>query len=145
MTHLGKLPARYSFFLNPDPDLRFTSCPQCGAKMRQRKLPLVIHVEPHYFIALNKTCKYCPHCDLLLAHKDILEDQLARMFAERAPEIIGNDYLVVGTMDRSDWQEGLHAGVPLADMLRSLHDFKRVVTFKPAPAWGPEHSTRPRT
>jgi len=67
------------------------------------------------------------------------------MFAERAPEIIGNDYLVVGTMDRSDWQEGLHAGVPLADMLRSLHDFKRVVTFKPALTWGPENITRQRT
>jgi hypothetical protein len=67
------------------------------------------------------------------------------MFTERAPEIIGNDYLVVGTMERSDWQEGLHAGVPLADMLRSLHDFKRVVTFTPAPTWGPETSTRQRT
>src|SRR5260370_1449674 len=105
----------------------------------------ILRVEPHYFLALNKTCKYCPHCVLLLAHKDILEDLLARMFAERAPEIIGNDYLVVGTMDRSDWQEGLHAGVPLADMLRSLHDFKRVVTFKPAPTWGPENITRQRT
>jgi hypothetical protein len=145
MSHLGKLPARYSFFLNPYPDLRFTSCPQCGAKMRQRKLPLVIHVEPHYFLALNKTCKYCPSCDLLLAHKDILEDLLARMFAERAPQIIGNDYLVVGTMDRSDWHEGVHAGVSLAEMLRSLHDFKRVLSFKPAPAWGPQQSTRQRT
>ena len=57
MTHLGKLPARYRFFLNPYPDRRFTACPQCGAKRRQRKLPLVIHVEPHSFIARNKTCK----------------------------------------------------------------------------------------
>ena len=64
------------------------------------------------------------------------------MFAACAPEIIGNDYLVVGTMERSDWQEGIHAGVPLADMLRSLHDCKRVVTSKPAPTWGPESSTR---
>src|SRR5260370_8075575 len=119
MPRLGKLPARYSFFLNPYPDLRFTSCPQCGAKMRQRKLPLVIHVEPHYFIALNKTCKYCPHCDLLLAHKDILEDLLARMFAERAPEIIGNDYLVVGSMARSASQNALPPRVPLTHILQS--------------------------
>jgi hypothetical protein len=108
---------------------------RCSRRIRHRR-PEVDAVEPTYFLALNKTCKYCPPCDLLLAHQDILEDLLARMFAERAPEAIGNDYLVVGTMDRSDWHEGVRAGVPLAEMLRSLHDFKRVVNFKPAPAWG---------
>jgi hypothetical protein len=93
----------------------------------------------------TKPTRYCPPCDLLLAHKDILEDLLARMCAERAPEAIGNDYLVVGTMDRSDWHEGVHAGVPLAEMLRSLDDFKRVVSCKPAPAWGPQTITRQPT
>lgn len=108
--------------------------------------PLVIHVEPHYFIALNTTCKYCPHCDLLLAHQDILEDLLARTFAENAPEVIGNDYLVVGTMDRPDWKAGMHAAVPPTDALKFLHDFKRVVTFKLAPRWiPPSASSRLRT
>lgn len=37
---LGKQEPRYTFFLNPYEDVRFTSCPQCGRKMRQRKLPL---------------------------------------------------------------------------------------------------------
>jgi len=45
-TQLGKLPPSYRFFLNPYSDVRFTNCPQCTSKMHQRKLPLVIHVDP---------------------------------------------------------------------------------------------------
>ena len=34
------------------------------------KLPLVIHVKDWGPISLNKTCRYCSRCDLLIAHKD---------------------------------------------------------------------------
>jgi hypothetical protein len=70
---LGQQPPRYRFFLNPYADVRFTTCPQCGGKTRVRKLPLVIHVDPVQPVALNKTCRYCPSCDLLIAHRDELE------------------------------------------------------------------------
>ena len=43
---LGKQPPRYRFFLNPYTDVRFTTCPQCRGKTSQRKLPLVIHIDP---------------------------------------------------------------------------------------------------
>lgn len=131
MPRLGKQPPRFRFFLNPYADMRFTSCPQCRAKTRQRKLPLVIHVQPMHMISLNKTCRYCPACDLLIAHQDDLEDLLARMFAERAPEDLGNDYLVVGTMDRADWQRNVpQQSALLAEMLETVHDFQEVVGFK---------------
>src|SRR5438105_15688393 len=74
---LGKQPPRYRFFLNPYTDVRFTTCPQCRGKTRQRKLPLVIHIDPLQFVALNKACRYCPRCDLLIAHQDELEAWLA--------------------------------------------------------------------
>src|SRR5215218_7671086 len=74
---LGKQPPRYRFFLNPYTDARFTTCPQCGEKTRVRKLPLVIHIDPMQLVALNKTCRYCPRCDLLIAHQDELEAWLA--------------------------------------------------------------------
>jgi hypothetical protein len=48
-------------------------------------------------LALNKTCRYCPRCDLLIAHQDELEAWLAAFFTERQPEIVGNDFLVIGT------------------------------------------------
>ena len=44
MPRLGKQPPRYTFFLNAYADARFTNCPKCGRKARQKKVPLVIHV-----------------------------------------------------------------------------------------------------
>ena len=105
---LGKQPPRYRF-LNPHTDVHFTTCPQCRGKTRQRKLPLVIHIDPTQLVALNKTCWYCPYCDLLIAHQDELEAWLAAFFTEHQPEIVGNDYLVIGTEDRVDWLHGVHA------------------------------------
>ncbi len=91
MRQFGQLPPQYNFFLNPYENERFTRCPQCGAKMGQRKLPLVIHVDPMYPVSLNYTCKYCPTCDLLIAHQDEIEQLLAAMFEKHAPEAIGNE------------------------------------------------------
>ena len=134
-TQLGKQPPLYHFFLNPYQDVRFTNCPQCGQKMHQRKLPLVIHIEPMYILSLNKTCRYCPHCDLLIAHQDDLEHLLAAIFTEQKPEVIGNDYLVLGTQDRAAWKRGIQQPSTLQDSLETLHDFKEVVTFKLTGGW----------
>src|SRR6266516_5744360 len=76
---LGKLPRLYRFFLNPYQDVRFTSCPQRANKTRQRKLSLFIHVSPAQPVTLNKTCRYCPNCDLLIAHQDKIEDILTKI------------------------------------------------------------------
>ena len=134
---LGKRPPRYRFFLNPYSDARFTSCPQCGAKMRSRKLPLVIHIDPMQLLALNKTCRYCPACDLLIAHQDDLEAFLATFFGATRPEIVGNDYLVVGTEDRADWLRGTKTPLSIEEALECLHDFAEVVRIEPAPRWVP--------
>jgi hypothetical protein len=133
--HLGKQPPQYRFFLNPYQDERFTRCPQCGNKMHQRKLPLVIHVDPMELLSLNKTCRYCPHCDLLIAHQDDIEHLLASIFTERKPEVIGNDYLVVGTLDRAVWKRGTQQQITTQETLDALHDFKEVVTFKLTGGW----------
>jgi hypothetical protein len=134
---LGKQPPRYRFFLNPYPDVRFTTCPQCGAKTRVRKLPLVIHIDPLQLVALNKTCRYCPSCDLLIAHQDELEAWLAAFFGQQKPEVVGNDYLVVGTEDRAAWRRGTRTPLTTRELLADLHDFAEVVRFEPAPRWGP--------
>jgi hypothetical protein len=129
---LGKQPPRYRFFLNPYPDMRFTTCPQCGRRTNQRKLPLVIHVDPRNLLSINKTCRYCPACDLLIAHKDEVEQQLALLFTRHDPALIGNNYLVVGTQDRAVWRRGVHTPLTIQEMLHSLHDFEEVVRFEPA-------------
>ena len=131
---LGKQPPRYRFFLNPYTDARFMKCPQCLAKTRQRKLPLVIHIEPLQLVALNKTCRYCPQCDLLIAHQDQLEAWLTAFFTEHRPEIVGNEYLVLGTQDRADWLRGVHTPVAPTTAFERMHDFREVVRFTPPPS-----------
>jgi len=126
---LGKQPPRYRYFLNPYQDVRFTTCPQCGSKTRQRKFPLVIHVDPMYTIILGKTCRYCTNCDLLIVHQDQLEEQLVGHFSELDPEIIGNDYLVMGTVDRPEWRQGMQDPLSMQEMLEHLHDFKEAITL----------------
>jgi len=132
---LGKQPPRYRFFLNPYRDARFTSCPQCGGKMRARKLPLVIHVDPARLVALNKTCRYCPLCDLLIAHQDEIEAFLTALFSDLQPEVVGNPYLVVGTESRAHWLRGVRTPVYPQEALGYLHDFKETVRFEPTPRW----------
>ena len=137
-TRFGKLPPQYTFILNPYADARFTRCPDCNQRMKQRKLPLFIHIDPMNGVVLNKTCRYCPDCDLLIAHQDQIEGLLAAMFAEHNPSIIGNDYLVLGTVERAAWREGVKQPKGIPDMLEHLHDFKEVHSVRVQPGgWYP--------
>ena len=135
---IGKLPPQYIFILNPHTGARFTRCPGCDQKTKQRKLPLFIHVEPLRPVVLGKTCRHCPDCDLLIVHQDELEAQLEALFAERDPSLIGNDYLVLGTVERQAWREGMKQPKGIQGMLEHLHDFKEVRTVEYQPAgWYP--------
>jgi hypothetical protein len=144
-THFGRLPPQHRFFLNPYADMRFTACPKCDGKTKLRKFPLAIHVAPLHFIALNKTVRYCPYCDLLIAHQDELEEQLAALFAERAPEAIGNNYLVIGTMERPDWKRGVQAPLSIEETRGAIHDFKDVWHFKVTGGWMPDPRKQPKS
>jgi hypothetical protein len=48
------------------------------------------------------------------------------------PEITGNDYLVMGTLDRPEWRKGMQDPLSIQEMVEHLHDFKEVVTFQRA-------------
>jgi hypothetical protein len=54
-----------------------------------------------------------------------LEADLAHGLRQRAPQVIGNDYLVLGTMKKKIWQKALNGEAkPLAEMLEHMADFK---------------------
>jgi tetratricopeptide (TPR) repeat protein len=130
---LGKQPPRYDFFLNIYQDTRFTTCPRCSIKTRPRKFSLVIHVNPDQIIIVEKICRFCYVCGLLIVHQDQLEEQLTTQFMLIKPEIIGNDYQVVGTLDRAEWNKGKQEPLSFEQVREYLHDFKEVVTFQQVP------------
>lgn len=133
---LGALPPRFKFFLNPYLDARFTtSCPGCGGRMKQRKLPLAIHVHDWGMVIMNKTCRFCPGCDLLIAHQDEIESLLAALFERQAPSVIGNKYLVAGTVERGPWRRGLTQPLTPPETIAALHDFRDHVRYQPPQQW----------
>jgi hypothetical protein len=110
-------------------------CPQCSNKMGQRKLPLFIHIRPIQTLLLNKTCRYCSHCDLLIAHRDELDNLITKTFPVLDPDTISNQYLVVGAVDRTDWKRIEQNKLSVQETIEALHDFREVVIFKPAGGW----------
>jgi hypothetical protein len=130
---LGKLPPMYKFVLNPHAETRVSTCPGCRQRMHQRKAPLFIHVDPQTPVILGYTCRYCPECDLLVAHQDEIEHLLANLFAERDPSAIGNDYLVMGTVERKLWREGMKVDKEVGELVENLHDFKEVLRLEYQP------------
>ncbi len=138
---LSNMPCKYNFALNPYPDHRVSKCPFCERKTGQRKLPLFIHIEPHFPVALNYTCRYCRHCDLLIAHKHEIEHLLTGLFSQANPAVIGNDYLIGGTVEKKAWREGVKQPKDAGEML-----FEHTSVFKTCyqdirltqPGWYPE-------
>jgi len=125
----SELPPRYKFFLSPCSEYRFTGCPMCGRPTKWRKSPLMIHIDPMMLIVLTMHCRFCPDCDLLIAHQDELEAQLAAHMSERDPSVIGNKHIVIGTMERPAWREGMRQPKQLAEMPKYTADFKEELNF----------------
>jgi hypothetical protein len=96
-----------------------------------RKLPLVIHVKPLNPVALNKSCRYCPPCDLIILQKDEIVTQLTILFSERAPSIVGNEYLVNGTLNRAAWRQSCKNPLTVEELADHLHVFAQVLQFEP--------------
>ena len=130
--YLGKLAPRHTFFLNPYRDARFTRCPLCDRPMKARKKPFFVHVDPAHPVLLNMTGRFCPPCDLFILHQDNVEELLVQAMSGAAPEAIGNDYLVVGTIERSYWRQQPHRPGTIPELLDNLHDFAEVVEIEPA-------------
>ena len=69
-------------------------------------------------------------CDLLIAHQNEVEGELAVFFTRYDPTRIGNDYLVLGTQERTAWRQGMKTAQSFQEMVESLHDFKEVLKFE---------------
>jgi len=79
---------------------------------------------------LDKMCRFCYHCNLIIVHQDQLEEQLTAYFTLTEPEIIGNDYQVIGTLDPTEWKGGKPDQLSTQEMIEHLHDFNEVLSFE---------------
>jgi len=135
----GETEARYDLFLNPHAGMAFTTCPRCRAKTKVRKFCLFIHVEPELFMSFNKSCRFCPGCELLLGHQDEREAYLVAVCAEQGrPDLIGNRYEVVGTHDRAFHRRGRKQGGTPAEAVDSVRLFRNRIDVDVTPGgWRP--------
>lgn len=87
-------------------------------------MPLFIHVQPTYPTTINKKCRYCPECEILIVHQDELEQTLTLTYQKHNPEIIGNEYLVLGTLEPSSWRKREKEPIGFGNVKEHVHDFK---------------------
>lgn len=127
---LGKLPPQYRFFLNHYQEFRFTRCPECDRPMKVRKYPFLVHVDPLHLLMVNMPARYCPVCDLLILHHDKLGERLVAGLLPRDPDVIGSEYLVLGTVEREAWRDSRKIEYDWKMALDNLHDFKEVVLIE---------------
>lgn len=126
-TRIGKLAPRYSYAVNPHPEVRLSKCPLCEKATHPRKFALLIHVEGWGPFSLGKTCVYCAPCELIMVHQQELEGLLAQMFGNRIPKLSSKDYLVIGTVEKKVWQEGMKgSGLTVGQIWEHVADFKKV-------------------
>lgn len=95
--------------------------------MNPRKFALVIHVEYGNLTILDKTCRYCPARELIIAHQNDLKAELANSSSRFDPEVPGNPYLVIGTVELKAWRQGLQRPLPLDHVRDRTSEFKRVL------------------
>jgi Zn-finger nucleic acid-binding protein len=124
-TRIGKLPPRYSLMLNPHTEVRLSKCPKCRKATHLRKFALFIHIDEWGPMVLGKTCRFCSRCAMVMVQRTELELELARGLSQIAPQVTAKHYLVLGTMEKKIWHEGLDGEAkPLVAMLKHVADFK---------------------
>lgn len=52
-------------------------------------------------------------------------------FEQSGPEIVGNDYLVIGVIDRKDWRHGTQGKLLEGEVIERMFVFKDVWNFEP--------------
>lgn len=134
-----RLQSRYSLILNTYRYERVSKCPLCKRPTHNRKFALLVEVEELGPVALGKTCRYCTPCELIIVHQHELEAELAHGFQNIRPEVIGNDYLLIGTIDKKVWKAGLEGGAPPPNLQEHATVFKKSYNYTVEPAgWRPE-------
>ena len=96
---------------------------------------LAVHVEhpggPR-LVLLNKTCRLCLVCETLIVDRAELENVI--IAAGLSATVKPPDYVVLGTIDRRTWRQGLGGDGALRDIREHMADFKTYLKVDVVPA-----------
>ena len=127
---MANLPKKYLFCLNPDSNNKVSKCPFCQNATFKRKFPLVIHIDQVAgLLNLGFTCKYCAKCECIVVDKYGLETELTIIFEKREPSCIGNEYMVMGTSDKTYWKKQVKGVSSKSTKSFQLIEFKERYTL----------------
>ena len=123
---------KYYFFLNPYNNRVFNKCPKCENPTNKKKLPISIELEEKkMFLNINKTCRFCAKCELLIVKKQEIEDMLSLAFHKKISE---KDYCIIGTIDEANYSEGAK-DLKNSKFFEHLHLFKEKWNFEIMPKY----------
>ena len=129
----GMAEPRHLFLLNPYKEYALTKCPRCQGATKIRRHCLVVHVERRHLLFLNKSCRYCPACDLIIARQAELESLIETTCERYDPAAVGNEYLVLGTVGRDVWKRSMDRSISASDAIEEVHLFKDVLDLNVEP------------
>jgi hypothetical protein len=71
---------------------------------------------------------------MVIAHKHELDAEMARTMAQIAPQAVGQEYFVLGTVDRKVWQRSLQGEKPsLKEALEHVAQFAKYLDLEVDP------------
>lgn len=126
---------KYNFYLSPWEQYAWTKCPSCDNKTKVRKFCLMVHYKKHnnkvqQMISLNKSCKYCPECDLLIVRKPetdkLMKELVLKKFGLKCSP---DEYMIFGTMDRKDWKANQKEAMGVKNLFDKIYLFKDIWDF----------------
>lgn len=124
MYQIGIRPRLYRFRIESGAPR--SRCPRCGQLARKRRVAFVVHVDGGHTLAVQAPCHYCRRCDLLCVGQGDLDARLAGRCLPSHPEIVGRNYLVLGTMDAAEAARCTGFALAPERVASLLHEFASV-------------------
>lgn len=83
---------------------------------------------------LNKTCRLCTNCELLVAHNDEIEPLIAA--SEHGSRGSRTELFVLGTAERRVWRGGRGGRITLGEVREQMASFKEYLRVDfPSGGW----------
>jgi hypothetical protein len=127
--HIGGRPPRYLFYLNPYRNVRFTHCPRCQRLTNLRKFAFLIHIDELGLVALGKTSRFCPRCELIIVHQDEIEPEVANITSRPLSKRLSTQYVVLGTIPVPVWKSALRNRLSVETVRQLASDFKHHLRY----------------